>query len=197
MINKQKEMQGDVLNEREFELINIIGEKLGANQRELSKLLALSLGMTNMLIKRLIEKGHIRINQLNKRKVEYMLTPKGFAEKTRKSVRYTLKTINSIGLIRKRIEEVIRKLHDKGKTKYYILGESDLVALVEMAFLSMHLKDCSIERVKDIPKEKVDGIILICKEETSVEGENKDNSLDMIEELSKDHNLLNNINGKE
>jgi len=40
MINKQKEMQGDVLNEREFELINIIGEKLGANQRELSKLLA-------------------------------------------------------------------------------------------------------------------------------------------------------------
>ena len=63
-------MPQDFLNEREFELINILGAELGVNQRDLSKHLDLSLGTTNMLIRRLISKGYIRIKQLNKRKVE-------------------------------------------------------------------------------------------------------------------------------
>ena len=63
-------MPKDTLNEREFELINIIGSNLGSNQRDLSRQLDLSLGLTNMLIRRLVAKGFIRISQLNKRKVQ-------------------------------------------------------------------------------------------------------------------------------
>ena len=74
-------MPKDVLDEREFELINIIGADLGSNQRDLSRHLDLSLGLTNMLVRRLVTKGLIRISQLNKRKVQYVLTAKGFAEK--------------------------------------------------------------------------------------------------------------------
>ena len=96
----------DPLNEREFELVNIVGGELAANQRELSRHMNLSLGMTNMLLKRLVTKGYIRIKQLDRRKVEYLLTPKGFAEKVRKSVKYTLKTINSIGLIKKQLVQI-------------------------------------------------------------------------------------------
>ena len=99
------------MNEREFELINIIGGDLGSNQRDLSRQMNLSLGMTNMLIRRLITKGYIRIQQLNKKKVAYLLTPKGFTEKMQKSVRYTMKTIGSIGLIRQSIVRLLRELH--------------------------------------------------------------------------------------
>lgn len=77
-------MPQETLNEREFELVNIIGAKLGSNQRDLSRIMDLSLGMINMLVRRMIAKGYIRINQLSKRKVEYLLTTKGFSEKTRK-----------------------------------------------------------------------------------------------------------------
>ena len=87
------------MDEREFELINIIGAELVPNQRDISRQMDLSLGMTNMLIHRLLTKGYIRIKQLNKKKVEYILTPKGFAEKMQKSIKYTMKTINSIGRI--------------------------------------------------------------------------------------------------
>ena len=45
----------------------------------------ISLGMTNLL-SRLVAKGYIRIRQLNKKKTEYILTPKGFTEKYHKSV---------------------------------------------------------------------------------------------------------------
>ena len=83
-------MSPDNLNEREFELINIVGGDLAANQRDLSRRMNLSLGMTNMLLRRLITKGYIRIKQLDRRKVEYILTPKGFSEKMRKSLIMTV-----------------------------------------------------------------------------------------------------------
>ena len=57
------------LNEREFELVNIVGARLAANQRDLSRHMNLSLGMTNMLLRRLVTKGYIRIKQLDRRKV--------------------------------------------------------------------------------------------------------------------------------
>ena len=100
-------MTKEVLDEREFELVNIIGGGLASNQRDLSQKMSLSLGMTNMLIRRLVSKGFIRINQLNKRKVKYILTTQGFAEKMRKSVKYTFKTLVSIGLIKDRIKKII------------------------------------------------------------------------------------------
>src|ERR1700683_2849076 len=101
----------DSLNEREFELINIVGAELGANQRDLSKKMDISLGMTNLLVRRLISKGYIRIRQLNKKKTHYILTPKGFTEKYHKSLRYTLKTIRSIGLIREQLNFIIQGLY--------------------------------------------------------------------------------------
>src|ERR1700692_1350078 len=94
------------------------------NERELSRQMNLSLGMTNMLLRRLVTKGYIRIQQLDSRKVGYFLTPKGFAEKMRKSVKYTLKTINSIGLIKKQLLDILGGLYAKGHRKFYILGDS-------------------------------------------------------------------------
>ena len=118
-------MPTDNLNEREFELINIIGAELGANQRDLSRQMELSLGMTNMLIRRLINKGYIRIRQLNKKKVEYLLTPKGISEKTSKSIKYTLKTINSISAIKECLKNKLFPLTQEGERCFAILGESD------------------------------------------------------------------------
>jgi DNA-binding MarR family transcriptional regulator len=180
-------MPKEVLDEREFELINIIGAEIGANQRRLSRLMDLSLGMTNMLIRRLIAKGFIRIEQLNKRKVQYLLTPQGFAEKMRKSVRYTLKTINSIGLIRTRVQTILLDLHKDGTRDFFVVGKSDLSLLIEMVARDVPLKDCSFCILEEIPAAPVQGTLLICKE--NVPGENLvlHNHVDLIRELAKGH----------
>jgi len=52
-----------VLDEREFELVNILGADLGSNQRAISRRMNLSLGMINMLIRRLISKGYVRMSE--------------------------------------------------------------------------------------------------------------------------------------
>src|SRR3990167_4980198 len=126
-------MPTEKLSEREFELVNIVGAQLALNQRDLSRHMDLSLGAINMLVRRLVTKGHIRTRQLNKRKVEYLLTPQGFAEKMRKSIKYTLKTINSIGLIKARIQDILLDLCKSGARDFFIVGKSDLSLLIEMA----------------------------------------------------------------
>ena len=177
------------LNEREFELINIIGAQLGSNQRDLSHHLELSIGMTNMLIRRLAAKGYIRIRQLDKRKVEYILTPKGFAEKMRKSIKYTLNTINSVGLIRQRLKKVILKLHEKGEKNFTILGESDFTLLVDTVLKEIYSGDYTVTKVKEMPAEKFPGTLLICTEGYENGKGHIENSINLLEELAKEHNF--------
>jgi predicted transcriptional regulator len=173
------------MDEREFELVNIIGADLGANQRDLSRQMNLSLGLTNMLVGRLITKGYIRIKQLNKKKVEYILTPKGFAEKMQKSVKYTLKTIDSIGLIKRRLADVLTEAWEAGHRKFYILGASDLSGLIEIVLKEKFKTGYEIVHVSEITSAMTEGVVLICREDTVVDVAGV-KTLDLIHELAKD-----------
>ena len=177
-------MPKDVLDEREFELINIIGAKLGSNQRDISRQINLSLGQTNMLVRRLIAKGLIRISQLTQRKVRYLLTPKGIAEKMRKSVKYTLNTINSIGLIQSNLRSILLELYERGDRVFYVFGKSDFVVLVEMVFCEVFCGEGQLHRIAEIPAEPVDGVLLV-GEETLPDTLNGNRYVNLVEELAK------------
>lgn len=181
-------MAEDLLNEREFELVNIVGKELAQNQRDLSRHLNLSLGMTNMLLRRLVTKGYIRIRQLNKKKTQYILTPKGFTEKYRKSIKYTLNTINSIGLIRTQLNAIIERLYARGERVFYILGGSDLVVLVEMALSQPQwqgIQSIRIEQIADIRE----GVVFICQEKVEVPAHMAERCVNLIVELARHQDL--------
>lgn len=174
------------MDEREFELVNILGANLGANQRQLSRLMNLSLGQTNMLIRRLASKGYIRISQLNQKKVQYLLTPKGIREKLDKSIKYTLKTINSISLIKGRIKEIIEQVYTQGQRQFYILGKSDFAVLVEMGIKDLGLTDCTVEYIDEVASDLDTGAVLVCREKAVVKVSKTLKMVDMLYELSKD-----------
>ena len=176
-------MPKEQLNEREFELVNIVGAQLAPSQRDLSRKLNLSLGMTNMLLKRLITKGYIRIQQLNSRKVQYLLTPKGFAEKMRKSVKYTVKTINSISLIKERLKTILKELGDAGQRHFFVVGKSDLAYLIDIVVNEEHI-ECQVIHCLTYPMETEGGVVLICTED--VFPQEGANSIRLIHELAKD-----------
>ena len=183
-------MSQDILNEREFELVNIVGGQLAVNQRDLSRQMNLSLGMTNMLLRRLVAKGHIRIKQLNQRKVQYILTPKGFTEKMRKSVRYTLKTINSISLIKNKLRNILLPFYDQGVREFGICGVSDFALLIEMVIKEAGLMDCRFNYFNEWSGQILQGVLLVCKEAVIVEGTDSLQVVNLVHELSKDDLLF-------
>jgi len=183
-------MVKEFIDEREFELINIIGRDLGSNQRVLSSHLKLSLGQTNMLIRRLVAKGLIRISQLNKKKVQYLLTPKGLSEKLRKSVKYTRHTINAIGLIREHLCDIFIKLYNEGHRTFYVYSEGDLQFLIDSAFKEAKLQEAKIIDIHAIPQENLEGFLLIGRENVDLMEFNQKNHLDLVEEVAKKNHLI-------
>ena len=73
--------QRDIFSDNELKLMSEISENENITQRELSKKLNLSLGSVNILIKKMIKEGLIKMNQVSTRQVFYMLTPAGIMEK--------------------------------------------------------------------------------------------------------------------
>ena len=55
------------------------------SQRSLARSLGIALGLTNLLIRRLVRKGWVRMIHIKPNRVSYLLTPTGIAEKARMS----------------------------------------------------------------------------------------------------------------
>lgn len=153
-----------MLDEREFELINILGSGEGANQRVIAEKTGLSLGMVNMLIRRLATKGILRVKQLNQKKVEYLLTPKGFAEKMRKSVNYTMKTLDSLRVIKDRLKDFVMRMREQDQNCFIVFGNDDLVELLDSAFKQYFSRSYEFKRTEELPAGNSNVTILVCRE---------------------------------
>ncbi len=123
--------------EKELKIINEIDKDLNVTQREISKNSGMSLGMTNIVLKKLINKGYVKVKQLNKKKVQYFLTPKGFTEKAKKSYHYTLKTMEILKAMKIKIQHFVLEEYKKGQRKFVIYGKGELAWLVEIAICDL------------------------------------------------------------
>lgn len=134
-----------MVEDNELKVIEEISKKSELTQRELSAKTKLSLGAVNIILKRLIRRGVVKTTNLNPRKVEYIITPKGFSEKARKSYNYVLKTVNLVKRVKDEIARIVLEEYNKGQKKFVILGDDDLADIIELA-----LKGFDYQRVNDV-----------------------------------------------
>ena len=125
------------VTEKEFAVINEIHKNEMPDQRMIANRTGISLGLTNLIIKRLIKQGYIKARQLNRKKIEYMLTPMGFSEKTKKTYNFTLKTVNHLTHIKDSIKKLINECTENGYTDFELSGNGDLLEIVQLAFNSI------------------------------------------------------------
>lgn len=121
----------------EFLLMNTINELSRAqadiSQRDLSRAIHMSLGMTNVLIKRLSQRGFVLIQKVSPRKVTYVLTPDGMNELAKKTYRYLKSTIRKVVDYKELIVTITIDAKDRGFARIGILGESDIDFIIEYA----------------------------------------------------------------
>ena len=75
------------LHSQQLELMRLLAEQPAASQREISSRLGLSLGKANYLVRALLDKGLVKMQNFrrsdNKMAYAYRLTPHGVAERVR------------------------------------------------------------------------------------------------------------------
>jgi hypothetical protein len=77
----------------------------GVSQRSLAKELGIALGLANLLVKRLVRKGWVRVIRIKPNRVRYLITPTGILEKTRMSRAYFDYSVQFYKQTRDRIEQ--------------------------------------------------------------------------------------------
>ena len=75
-------------NDMTLGLLSAVEEDSMVTQRTLSRKLGIALGLTNSYLKKCIDKGLVKINQVPANRYAYYLTPQGFSEKARLTSEY-------------------------------------------------------------------------------------------------------------
>ncbi|MBN2812389.1 MAG: winged helix-turn-helix transcriptional regulator [Spirochaetales bacterium] len=135
-----------------LESIKDLGEKQESiSQRDLSREVQLSLGMTNVILKRLAEKGLIRVRRVSSRTVTYVLTPEGLNELARRTWRSLKRTIKKVSDCRDQVQQLVETAAATGHSQIILLGDSDLDFIVEYAAARAGLHFTTVMQETQIP----------------------------------------------
>jgi DNA-binding MarR family transcriptional regulator len=112
------------------------------SQRELSRKLDISLGLVNSFVKRLAQKGYFKITTIPKNRAKYILTPKGFAEKSRLTYEFIQYSFDFYKRAREKLKGLLSALESDEIEHVVFYGASNLA---EIAYVS--LKETNLELV--------------------------------------------------
>jgi DNA-binding MarR family transcriptional regulator len=92
-------------NQHIRQILDVLEREPTVSQRSLASRVGIALGLTNLLLKRLVVKGWVRVVRVRPNRVRYLLTPAGIAEKARMSRAYLQYSVRFYADARDRIRE--------------------------------------------------------------------------------------------
>ena len=133
--------------ERELEILTAIEEGAPLTQRALAQRLGVALGLTNLYVRRLAGKGFIKIRDFPikpyaGKRLRYVLTPKGAAEKGRLTYEYMGHSLQLFRRTRGNLREAMGHLTQNGMKRIALWGTGEAA---ELAYLT--LKEFGLEPV--------------------------------------------------
>jgi len=135
---------------RTLTLFNTVENSPKINQRQLAQELDVSLGLTNTYFQRVLKKGWVRAKQVKPRRWFYFLTPQGALEKSRLSLSYMHRTLESFRELKSKGDEHLRLLSNKGVSGIHLCGDGDLTEVLSYCFSGFEVELLSIISEKDL-----------------------------------------------
>ena len=120
---------------RELALLEHIESNPDVTQASLATQLGVAVGTVNWHIKRLIEKGYIKIKRAERKKLRYIITPEGIAMRTLLTVDYIEQQFLLYRNTRQRVREHLEQIKNAGYEQVSILGEGDLADICRLSCL--------------------------------------------------------------
>lgn len=106
-------------DEMRYRLLKLLEDDPNISQRSLARALGVSLGKTNYCIKAVVDRGWVKarnfVHSDNKRAYAYYLTPKGFDEKARVTVRFLKQKMDDYERLKRQIAQLKAEVGQAGK----------------------------------------------------------------------------------
>ena len=131
MNNNKETIQDD---QRSLLLMHELEDGTPISQREIAGRLGIALGLVNAYLKTLAHKGYIQIKAYPRNRYAYLLTPEGFAEKSRLAYQHVTNFHRLFRTARQDSYSIFSRLRDQGVRELAFCGVDEFT---EIAYLSL------------------------------------------------------------
>jgi DNA-binding MarR family transcriptional regulator len=152
---------------RELALLENIENNPDVNQATLATQLNVAVGTVNWHIKRLIEKGYIKIKRAERKKLRYIITPEGIALRAMLTVDYVEQQFRLYRNTRQSLREYLQQIKKAGFEKVSIHGEGDVADICRLSCLEQGM---TITTDVDAPVLEITGLKVFLRMEGVHEG---------------------------
>jgi len=125
---------------RELEILTTIAEGRPVTQRALAERLGIALGLANLYLKRLARKGYIKITTIPRNRVKYLVTPRGFAQKSRLTYEYMRYSLRLYREARQNLREALTPLVRDGLQRIALYGTGEAAELAYLTLREMRIE---------------------------------------------------------
>ena len=125
---------------RELILLEHIEHDPDVTQASLAVQLGVAVGTVNLLIKNLIEKGYIKAKRAQRKKLRYIITPKGITLRARLTVNYIENSMHLYRRTRHRVNELLVEVQALGYDEVRIVGDGDIAEICRLTCLEQNVR---------------------------------------------------------
>lgn len=119
----------------DLQILNHIEENPDTTQADIATQLGIAVGSVNWYIKRLVNKGYVKATQMQRRRLRYLLTPKGIAQKARLTKEFMQASLKWYRVTREASKKFLGEIRRAGYHTVCIEGDGDLAEIVYLSCL--------------------------------------------------------------
>lgn len=140
---------------RDLSLLEQIERDPNVTQASLATQMGVAVGTVNWHLKRLIEKGYVKVKRAERRKLRYIITPEGIALRAHLTMDYIEQSMLLYRRTRARVREILAEVKRAGYDSVRIVGDGDIADICRLTCLEQGVK---VMDYIDIPALEVHGV---------------------------------------
>jgi len=132
---------------RELTLLEQIERDPDVTQASLATQLGVAVGTVNWHLRRLIDKGYVKVKRAERKKLRYIITPEGIALRARLTVDYIERSFDLYRRTRQRVKSLLDEVKKAGFERVRLVGEGDVADICRLSCLEQEIEIVNDENV--------------------------------------------------
>ena len=141
--NEQQDFQ-DGSSYQELKLLSEVDWNPNVTQRQLSQRAGMALGLTNLVMRNLVQKGYIRVSRASWKRRIYTLKPEGFFNRIRLMRTYIRRVLTDYQRIRETLREELAPLSLNAESRVAIYGTGEFAELIYLGIRGIGIEEIDI-----------------------------------------------------
>jgi DNA-binding MarR family transcriptional regulator len=128
------------VKQHEYELLNEIAQDPLVTQASLSDRLDIAVGSVNWYIKRLINRGWIKVSHLDRTRLKYDLTSEGMSVFTQRALSYARNSLKVYSNYRQKARSLVNELLEKKIRQVYLDGDDEVIDILRLTCIEAGIR---------------------------------------------------------